>query len=460
MKHALILTMVSLLSIGLFACDNTSSSESSVSSEVSSEVIDPLANAKAILNQEEERAFLYFWNTSNTNPTSPGYGLSRDRYSGNATIASIASVGFSLGAIPIGVENGWITHEEGEARVLGTLNTLQSLTRTHGFFFHFINLYTGLRQWNSEVSIIDTGLMLAGAIVAGQYFGGEVMTKVNEIYDAVEWNWYVNVTTNEFYMGYSPETGFGGSWSHMAEQMILYVLAAGSDTHPTTDALYKKIKRTINQSYKGTYTSSSLPGESVEEFYYSYDGSLFQHQFSHAFIDFRNIRDFEGTDWFENATRATKANYLYTQDYAHRYNTYGPDSWGLSACDGPTEYRAYGAQPAKGNSQNGTIALYASVASVNYLEEEALTAVEHYYGISQLWGTYGFKDAYNLGPVDDAYNPTIAAVTPWYDSDYVGIDKGVSVLMIENYRSNLIWEQFMANENIITGLNTLGFVAA
>jgi hypothetical protein len=169
------------------------------------------------------------------------------------------------------------------------------------------------------------------------------------------------------------------------------------------------------------------------------------------------VLDYQGTDWFENAVRATRANYLYTQDFADRYKTYSPVSWGISAGDGPNEYRAYGSQPAIRNSHNGTIVPYAAVASINYLEMESLLATAHYASIPQLQTTYGFSDAYNLGPVQASYNPTIANLTPWYDPHVLGIDKGITVLMIENYRTELVWHQFMANTRFQTGLTQLGF---
>ena len=432
------------------------SSVSSVSELTSSELA--LLPAKQALYTEQEKSFNFFWETTTTSPTARGFGLSRDRWPGNPTIASIASVGFALASIPSGVNQGFITREQGEARVLGTLQSLKNMTRIQGFYYHWVNMATGAREWNSEISIIDTGLMLAGAIVAAEYFGGEIATLVEEIFLGVNWNWYVNPSSRMFYMSYRPEEGHRGAWDHFAEQKLLYVLAAGNPNFTYGDQLYKTILNSSlnNNNYVRGYTSTKT-GEVVPPFIYSYDGSLFQHQFSHAFIDFRNIRDERGTNWFENATRATRANYLYTQDFSHRYKTYSEVSWGISAGDGPNEYKAYGAQPAKNSTHNGTIVPYAAVASINYLEYESLMATLNYSSIPQLQTTYGFADAYNLGPVDPNFNPTIAALTPWYDPHVLGIDKGISVLMIENYRSELIWDMFMQNEFVQTGLTELGF---
>jgi hypothetical protein len=367
-------------------------------------------------------------------------------------------VGFALASIPSGVQRGYITREQGEARVLGTLNMLKNMTRIEGFYYHFVNMTTGAREWNSEISIIDTGLMLAGAIVAAEFFGGQIALLVEEIYLGVNWDWYVNNARTMFYMSYKPGVGHSGAWDHFAEQKLLYVLAAGHPNFTYGDRLYKTVLNlSLNQNnYFRGYTSIKTK-EVVQPFIYSYDGSLFQHQFSHAFIDFRHIVDEANINWFENARRATRANYLYTQDFSHRYRTYHETSWGLSAGDGPNEYRAYGAQPAKNNSHNGTIVPYAAVASVNYMEYESLMATLNYASIPQLQTTYGFADAYNLGPYEASYNQTIASRTPWYDPDVLGIDKGITLLMIENYRSELIWDMFMANDYVQNGLSVLGF---
>jgi hypothetical protein len=449
--------------IGIVSSCTTSSSDGLTSLDSSSEVSSSeltsselaMATAREALYVEQAKSFQFFWQTTTSNPASNGFGLSRDRWPGNASIGSIASVGFALAALPSGVEQGYISFQQGYDRALGTLNTLSRMTRVNGFYYHFVNMATGAREWNSEVSIIDTGLMLSGALVAAEFFGGDVASLVDTIYLGVDWDWYVNSTTLMFYMGYKPETGFFGAWDHFSEQLMLYVLAAGHPNFTYGHALYRRLKF-LSTNYLSGYTSTST-GEVVPQFIYTYDGSLFQHQFSHAFIDFRKVLDYQGTDWFENARRATRANYLYTLDQAHRYKTYSEVSWGLSAGDGPNEYRAYGSQPAKSNSHNGTIVPYAAVASINYWEYESLMATQHYASIPQLQTTYGFADAYNLGPVTASINPTIANLTPWYDPDVIGIDKGITLLMIENYRTELIWDLFMANARVQTGLNNLGF---
>ena len=444
--------MLVMLVVSCTPLMSSSESSSLTSSEQS------LLPAKEALYTEQQKSFNFFWETTST--SSQGFGLSRDRWPNNPVISSIASVGFALASIPSGVQRGYITREQGEARVLGTLNMLKSMTRIQGFYYHFVNMTTGAREWDSEISIIDTGLMLAGAIVAAEFFGGQIAALVEEIYLGVNWDWYVNNARTMFYMSYKPGLGHSGAWDHFAEQKLLYVLAAGHPDFSYGDRLYKTVLNLslVNNNYFRGYTSIKTK-EVVQPFIYSYDGSLFQHQFSHAFIDCRNIVDEAEIIWFENARRATRANYLYTQDFSHRYKTYHEASWGLSAGDGPGEYRAYGAQPAKNNSHNGTIVPYAAVASINYMEYESLMATLNYASIPELQTRYGFADAYNLGPYDPAYNQTIANRTPWYDPDVLGIDKGITLLMIENYRSELIWDMFMANDYVKTGLDVLGFQA-
>lgn len=413
-----------------------------------------------IINEEQKLSFNYLWENTNTIEGSKGYGLVMDR-SSNRSLASIAAVGFSLASIPSGVENGWITRAEGEDRVIKTLTNLTTLERVQGFYYHFINMNSGIHSPGSEVSIIDTGLLIAGAIVAGEYFGGLALDLAMEIYDEINWDFYRNKTTNMFYMSHNPGSGnleFSGAWDHISEQLILYVLSAGSRTYSLNSSMYDLMKDVSKRSYTGNYISTSNPNLSVKEnFIYTYNGSLFQYQFSHAFIDFRNIVDKDGTNWHQNSILATKAHYAYVQDESHKYKTYGKDSWGLSAGDIPNGYLALGGLPAKNNTHNGTVMPYAAIASINYLEQEAINAANHFKNHPSLWGEYGFKDSFNLGPVDPNYNSIIANLTPWYASDYIGIDKGITILMIENYQSELIWKYFMQNESVQKGLEVLGF---
>ena len=171
-------------------------------------------NVETVLLEELEGGFKFFWETANTKEGSSGYGLIPDRFNtytnAPGSVASIASIGYGLSAIPIGIEYGWITKEEGYDRALKSLTTLWNMKTTHGFYYHMVNRMTALREWSSEVSVIDTAICVNGALTVGQYFGGEILKLAHDIYKRVEWNWYYDETANKFYMGYTPEKGFSG----------------------------------------------------------------------------------------------------------------------------------------------------------------------------------------------------------------------------------------------------------
>ncbi len=380
-------------------------------------------------------AFDFFWEQANQDPASPGYGLIRDRYPGSPGISSIAAVGFALSAYPVGVEKGYITYSQAYERTDKTLDTLAHLERTEGFYYHFLDMESGKRAWNSEVSSIDTAILMMGILTAAQYFGGEIQTKADQLYREVNWQWFVDDSRNMFYMAYRPEKGFEGHWDFYAEQLMLYVLAAGSPTHPTDDRLYYGFTRHLAAYENG------------EPFIHSWFGSLFTYQFSHAWLDFRNTQDREGVNWFENSIRAAQAQYEFAVNIDETYQTLGPTAWGLSACDGPGGYNGlYGAPPSgydnRAHLVDDTVPPYAAIASILFLPDEAAQAMLHYYDIEPLKGKYGFKDAYNL-------------TKNWYASDVIGIDKGITLLMLANYQNNLLYSITMKNEYLRNGLQRL-----
>lgn len=393
-----------------------------------------------LLEEEARRSFEYFWQEANTDRNSPGYGLIRD-HDTKKNFASIAAVGFGLSAIVTGVERNWISREEGEERVLGTLETFwQRAEHADGFFYHFLDMETAKKYqpFYDCASIIDTALLISGAFTAAEYFGGEIADLTDNIYRRIDWTVYVNEETNQFYMGYDPARGKWGHWDIYSEQMMLYPLAVGSPTHPVDAGIYDGFKRV-----KGRYKDY--------EFYNSIGGPLFTHQFSHAFIDFRNITDKDGIDWYENSVLASKAQYQYAKDNPFGFNTYRKEAWGITASAGPNGYRAYGVssfyQPGDSQNEDGTIAPCAAVGSIVFTPEESLQAMEYFYNeVTGVWGKYGFMDAYN----ED--------VTPRWVADHViGIDKGISLMMLENYRSGLLWRLFMQNKYVQNGLTALGF---
>lgn len=391
-----------------------------------------------VMAYEMRGAFDFFWEQANTDPASRGYGLVRDRYPGSPGIASMAAVGFALTAYPIGVEKGYISREQGAERVVRTLDTLLQMERVHGFFYHFVDLESGQRAWNSEVSSIDTAILLMGVLTAGQYFGGDAAAKADQLYREVEWPWFLDQERAMFFMAYRPEKGFEGHWDFYAEQLMLYVLAAGSPTHPVDDQPYYRFQR-----HRASYGQG-------EPFIHSWFGSLFTHQFSHAWIDFRGLTDRQDVDWFENSVLAAASQHQFAVDQQDDFQTLGPLAWGLSASDGPDGYSGlYGAPPSgfdnTAHRVDDTVPPYAAIASILFLPEEAGAAMRHYYTIEPLLSRYGFLDAYNLS-------------RNWFASDVIGIDKGIALLMLANAEDERVYRITRQNEHLTAGLERLGLV--
>jgi len=395
------------------------------------------ATPEEVIAYEMQGAFAYFWEQANTDPNSPGYGLVRDRYPGSPGIASIAATGFGLTALIVGVEKGYITREEGYARALGTLQTLSRMERVEGFYYHFVNLSDGKRAWQSEVSSIDTTLLMAGVLAVGQYFGGEVQSLAQDLYDAINWPWFLDEKRQMFYMAYRPEEGFGGYWDFYAEQLLLYILAAGSETHPVGPKPYLTFTRHYARYGDG------------RPFIHSWFGSIFTYQFSHAWIDFRGRLDPKGVDWYQNSVEASLAHYRFAEAMDAKYLTLGPDAWGLTACDGPKGYEGrYGAPPSGYDNRahfiDDTVPPAGAIGSIIFTPEQSLRAMLNYYTLEPLKGRYGFKDAYNL-------------TKNWYATDFIGIDKGITLLMLANYESGLIHRVMMDEPHVRSGLANLGF---
>lgn len=396
-------------------------------------------SSQKILMKELKKSYDFFIKEVNLDETSKGYGLIRDKTYIHTDIASIASVGYGLAALVIGVKHKWIKYKKAYERASRTLNTfIENVEGKNGFYYHFVNMETGKRAWNCEISIIDTAIFMCGAITAGEYFGGEIKKKAEVLYKKVNWKWYRNNDNNYFYMGYKPEQGFWGHWDMYAEQLMLYVLGVASPTFPIDKSMYDNFIK-LHTDYKD-----------IEDIIYSYTGNLFTYQFSHAWINFMNIKASDGIDWFENSVKATKANRQYCIDNKKEFKTYGEDSWGLTACVGQKGYMGFGAEPCEINLMtvnDGTIAPCGAIGSIIFTPKETLKSIEYYYNeIPKLWGKYGFKDGYNL-----------EGSRPWISKEYIGIDKGIEVLMIENYLNGTIWNYFMKNRYVKQGLEKLGF---
>ncbi len=348
--------------------------------------------------------------------------------------ASIAAVGFGLAALAAGAERGWIGKAEAEERVKTTLKFFsEKMESEHGFFYHFVDMETGKRVWDCEISSIDTALFLAGALTAAQYFESpEIKDLARKLYERADWKWMANGSPF-LTMGWKPGKQFlPHVWSDYNESMVMYIIALGSPTYPLSAESWTAIRRPLGK-YKGHELISSPP--------------LFTHQFSHAFIDFRGKRD-AFADYFENSVQATLANRQFCIDSSRSFKTYGKDSWGLTASIGPDGYKAYGAPPGPA-LHDGTVAPSAAAASIVFTPKYSISAMKHWYAKygNELWGRYGFADSFNLD-------------RDFFAADAFGINQGPTVLMLENYRSGLIWKLFMSRPEVQTGMKAAGFGSA
>jgi hypothetical protein len=442
----------------------------------------PSSAQLAFLDTVQRRTFDWFWET--TNATN---GLVPDRWP-TPSFSSIAAVGFGLTAYPIGVEHGWITRAQGRDRVLTTLRFFwnapqgtasSDVTGYRGFFYHFLDMQTGFRFQNVELSTIDTGLLLAGILFCREYFDGadpgetEIRRLADSIYARIDWDW-ARDSAASLTMGWRPIPGPGENargfinsrWIGYNEAMLLYVFAVASPTH--------SIPATSWQAWTSGYHWNDFQGQNFVQF-----APLFGHQYSHVWIDFRGIQDAymraRGIDYFENSRRATIAQRAYALANPNGWRDYSADVWGLSASDGPLDttmvvdgrtrtFHTYWARGAGADEINddGTIAPTAIGGSVPFAPEvtiPSLVAMRRTYG-DDLFGRYGFLDAFNPS-IRDAGIPVrmgrIVPGTTWIDGDYLGIDQGPIIAMIENYRTDFVWRPMRKSPYVVMGLCRLGF---
>ncbi len=428
---------------------------------------------RAFVDTLEERTFRFYWDTAH-----PVTGLIPDRYP-TKTFASVAAVGFGLASYPVGIERGWITREQGLERVLKTLRFLHhapqgpdtaGVVGYRGFYYHFLHEEDGTRFGKLELSFIDTGLLVAGALFCAEYFDRsdprerEVRALADSMYLAVDWRW-MQPRAPLMALGWTPEHGhLPYDSGHYNETMLTMLLALGSPTHPADPATWTR--------YQQGYQWGTFHGQTYLGF-----APLFGHQSSHVFVDFRGIRDAymrgKGIDYFENSRRATLAQRQYAIDNPMGWDAYGADEWGLSACDGPawgefvvdgrtrkfSEYWARGASHTE-VLDDGTLTPNAPAGSIAFAPEVVLPTLmrmrERDGG--RVWGTYGYFDAYN--PTARIPGREASGIDPqrgWVDKDYLGLDQGLIVLMIENWRTGLIWDRMHRCRWIVRGLRKAGF---
>ena len=392
------------------------------------------------LDDLERRSFDYFWEQAD-----PQTGLVPDRArmdgaaldQNHQNVASIAATGFGLTALCIATERHWITRGQARERTRNTLAFFASKAfQQHGWFYHWLDAKTGERRWRSEVSSIDTALLLAGVLTARQYFRDdpEIPKLATRIYNRVDFRWMLDGHPLLLSHGWRPETGFlKPRWDTYSEDTILYLLAIGSPTHPIAPASWYALWRD-RYRYEGHayFTTIGVP--------------LFMHQYAHAWIDYRNRRESRGDqiDYFVNSVEATLAHRAFCINLAHEFPAFGPDVWGITASDSAKGYLAWGGPP-RDPEIDGTLVPSAAGGSLMFTPELALAALrtmKDKYG-AQVYGKYGFVDAFN-------------PATGWVDSDVIGINVGITLLSAENALTGNVWRWFMRNAELPEALRRVG----
>lgn len=388
----------------------------------------------AILDDLQKRAVDFFWRESH-----PETGLTKDRAANYAdrddfNVSSVASVGFAMIAYPLGVERGWLPRDEALARTRRTIRTMvETVEHKNGFSYHFVNWATGKREWKSEASTIDTSIALAGILFARQYWRDTEVSRWADAYvKRIDWQWAMTnggerPQSGSIVHGWRPEEGFlNGRWDNFDELKMLYIQAYGLSDVSTHG--WKEIIRDV------------VTFEGLE---FIRGGPLFIHQMSESFYDFRRLRDGLGFDYAVETTNATLANRMYAIKNPQGFKAYGPNYWGLSASDGPDGYNAFGA-PGWIND-NGTITPTSPIASLPFTPRESMDFARHMVKTyPELLGRYGFPNG---------VNPT----RNWRGPDVIGIDLGMMMCGIENYRNEFVWRFTRQDEAIQRGFRRAGF---
>ncbi|MDQ6652771.1 MAG: hypothetical protein M3Y84_08495, partial [Acidobacteriota bacterium] len=353
-------------------------------------------------------------------------------------IASIAAVGFGLTALCIAAERHWIKPREARERARRALRFLaERMPQEHGWFYHFVDWRNGERRWQSELSSIDTALLLAGVLTVRQYYrdDAEIYRHATTIYERVDFPWMLDNNPTLLSMGWHPESGFIKSrWDNYSEHTMLYLMAIGSPTHPIAPDSWYAWARDWNHYKEYTYLGTA---------------PLFTHQYSQAWVDYRHRREVKASrvNYFENSVIATRAHRQFCIDLAREFPGYSENVWGITASDSAKGYVGWGGPP-RDPSIDGTVVPCAAAGSLMFTPDISLPALKTMYEKfgKRVYGRYGFVDA---------FNPT----TGWTNPDVIGIDVGITVLSAENLRTGFVWRYFMRNQEIPRAMHLVGLDA-
>jgi beta-glucosidase len=400
------------------------------------------AEDNAFLEDLEHRTFQFFWEHSD-----PKTGLALDRSKTDGTppqpgeshyrVASIAATGFGLSGLCIAADRGWITKSQAVERARNTLDFFANRAfEQNGWFYHWMDAVTGERRWNSEISSIDTALLLGGVLTVKNCFheDKDVARLADRIYQRVDFQWMLNGDKYLLSHGWRPESGWiPNRWHDYSEEMILYLLAIGSPTHPIPSEAWQKWDRTWISYDDYRYLAAVPP--------------LFIHQFSHAWVDFRGLRESKEpfVNYYQNSIDATRAQRQFFIDVLSKeFSMYSANVWGLTASDYKGGYIAWGAPP-RDKAIDGTVVPCAPAGSLMFTPDISLAALKEMkarFG-DKIYGRYGFADAFN-------------PQTGWVNADVIGIDLGITLLSAENLRSGKIWYWFMLNPEIRKAMDAVG----
>ncbi|MBA3506231.1 MAG: hypothetical protein H0T80_10695 [Betaproteobacteria bacterium] len=417
----------------------------------------------AMLTTLQRDSFSYFLNKTN-----PVNGLVIDK-SRAGWPASIAAVGLALAAYPIGVRCGFMERPHAVQLTLATLRFFArsahgpeaDATGYKGFYYHFLDMHTGRRMWQSELSSVDTAFLLAGALTAAIYYTNataeeaEIRALGDALYRKADWQWMQNGKAAVSH-GWTPENGFlPYRWKGYDEALIIYLLGLGSPTHPLA-----------NESYAAW--ASTYQWKTIYDIEFLYAGPLFIHQLSHIWVDFRGIRDRfmreRDLDYFENARRATLVHQQYAMHNPLGFAHYDRHTWGITASDGPGPktlmvdgiervFYDYIARGAPYGPDDGTVAPWAVVASLPFAPEIVLPTIENFERMRLKEAQeYGYKATFNpTFPVEPRHE------FGWVSKYHFGINQGPIVMMIENYRSGFLWSLMRQCPYLVTGLKRAEF---